>query len=117
MRHLANYALGVATHTGRVRRANEDDFLIRAPQTCQDLRERGWFVAVADGMGGVPGGAEASRTAVRAAVRPFHNGEDLAPVERMRRAFAEAATEVFELSRESPHLRDMGTTLTIANLL
>ncbi len=117
MRHLANVAIGVSTHTGRVRRVNEDDFLVCAPQSEAQLEQRGWFIAIADGMGGAAGGAEASRTAVRAAARPFSNGSTQDPVERMRHGFAEAVQEVYELSLENPQLRDMGTTLTIINVL
>lgn len=117
MRHLDNLEIGVSTHTGRVRRVNEDDFLVCAPQSVDELDQRGWFIAIADGMGGAAGGAEASRTAVRAAARPFTNGSTQEPVERMRRGFAEAVQEVYELSLENPHLRDMGTTLTVVNVL
>lgn len=107
--------LGAATHTGRVRSANEDDFLLYSPQTAEELVERGWFLAIADGMGGTMGGAEASRTAVRAAVRPHLATTIEDPGDRMRACFAEAASDVFRLSRENPTLREMGTTLTIMN--
>lgn len=107
--------LGVATHTGRVRSANEDDFLLYSPQTAEEMVERGWFLAIADGMGGTTGGAEASRTAVRASVRPHLATTIEDPGERMRACFAEAASDVFRLSRENPTLREMGTTLTIMN--
>jgi protein phosphatase len=110
-------ALGVSTHTGRVRSANEDDYLICAPQDEAELRSRGWFLAIADGMGGATGGAEASRTAVRAAVRPHLEQAVADPDERMRACFAESVREVYEMSRENPTLRGMGTTLTILNYL
>jgi PPM family protein phosphatase len=121
MRHPTNVEIGVATHTGRVRRVNEDDYLLCAPQDVADRHRMGWIVAIADGMGGAAGGAEASRTAVRAAIRPFldstaTNGAS-DPAARMRDGFASAVAEVFELSQENSTLRGMGTTLTIVNLL
>lgn len=115
MRLSTEVDLGVATHTGRVRSANEDDFLLYSPQNAEELVDRGWFLAIADGMGGTMGGAEASRTAVRAAVRPHLEIEIENPVERMHACFAEAVREVFTMSRENPNLREMGTTLTIMN--
>ncbi|MHC4899958.1 MAG: PP2C family protein-serine/threonine phosphatase, partial [Planctomycetota bacterium] len=92
----------------------------------ETLRESGSLFVVADGMGGVTGGAEASRAAVRALAGSFienaaqPNGEpgdsDELMADRMRGGFAAANRQVLELSRENPSLRDMGTTLTAANL-
>lgn len=115
MRLLTSVDLGVATHTGRVRSANEDDFLLYSPQSAEELVDRGWFLAIADGMGGVMGGAEASRTAVRAAARQHLAGAIADPVDRMHASFSDAVGDVFTRSRENPSLRDMGTTLTIMN--
>lgn len=120
MRHFQNIEVGVATHTGMVRSANEDDYLIYVPQDRDRLRDSGCLFVVADGMGGARGGAEASRAAVRALAGTFvQNGEvddDKSMTNRMQAGFAAANRQVFELSRESPSLRDMGTTLTAANL-
>jgi len=112
-----NVDLGVATHTGRVRSTNEDDFLLYSPQSAEEDATRGWFLAIADGMGGLTGGAEASRTAVRAAVRPHLDTSIKEPVERMHACFDQAVRDVYRLSRENPTLREMGTTLTIMNCL
>ena len=126
MRHFQNIDVGVATHTGRVRSANEDDYLIYVPQDQAQLKERGCLFVVADGMGGVTGGAEASRAAVRALASSFvqngrqsdaasgDGGDSMA--DRLTAGFAAATQQVHELSKESPSLRDMGTTLTAANL-
>lgn len=122
MHHLPGIELGVATHTGRVRSSNEDDYLVVAPQTPAQAAGRGLLLFVADGMGGVTGGAEASRTAVRAAVQPFlraagQQGEaGFAAAEVMAEAFAHAATEVAEAAQQEPHLKEMGTTLTAVHL-
>jgi protein phosphatase len=117
MRVPANIEVGVATHTGRVRTANEDDFLVYAPQTPAEATARGWLIAIADGMGGVTGGAEASRTAVRAAARVHLDSANGDPEQRLRAGFRSAVERVYEFSRENPNLREMGTTLTILNLV
>lgn len=117
MRAPEHVEIGVATHTGRVRGANEDDYLVFAPQTAEECRQLGWWFAVADGMGGAAAGADASRTAVRAAVRAGLDGSDTEPDQRMADCFTAAVGAVFELSREEPRLRSTGTTLTIANLI
>lgn len=119
MKLHADLRLGAATHTGTVRRANEDDYLILAPHDEAAVRGRGRLFAVADGMGGVAGGAEASRTAVRALAQSFVQGDGGAPMveRRMRQGFELACQRVFERSREHPALRGMGTTLTALNLV
>jgi protein phosphatase len=111
--------VGVATHTGCVRRTNEDDYLLLFPDDPEWLDRRGRVVALADGMGGVTGGAEASRTATRAFAQSFLAADDALdePEARMHDGFRRACRRVFELSRESPSLRGMGTTLTVLNLV
>ncbi len=109
MRVPARFAVGAATHTGRVRRTNEDDFILLMP-----VESDTGIAAVADGMGGSTGGAEASRTAIRALCEVFmaapSNGAALG--DSMRQGFAAACQRVFQTSLESPSLRGMGTTLT-----
>jgi protein phosphatase len=103
--------VGVATHTGLVRATNEDDYLLLVPEDAERVAERGRLFVVADGMGGSIGGADASRAAVRA-LAAAHLEDGGEPRDRMIAGFARACRDVFELSRESPALRDMGTTLT-----
>lgn len=118
MKFSRDLEFGVDTHTGRVRSTNEDDYITYCSED-QELRARvGLLVAVADGMGGASGGGEASRAAVRALAAAFAEappGEQ--PEARMERAFLAAARRIFELAREQPRLREMGTTLTAVNLL
>jgi protein phosphatase len=106
--------VGAATHTGQVRSTNEDDYLVlvRSGSNGDDR-----LFAVADGMGGVSGGAEASRAAVRSFASAFLASPTQAPRDRVEAGFAAAAREVFRLSRESPQLADMGTTLTVVHLV
>ena len=84
------------THVGRRRQRNEDAYLLTA-----DL------VAVADGLGGHPGGDVASATAVAA----LHSSGAVADPESLRRAFAEAHLAVQRRAAEDPGLTDMSTTL------
>jgi protein phosphatase len=102
--------VGAASHTGRVRSANEDDYLVLAPQGAAGE----CLFAVADGMGGTVGGAEASRAAVRGLGAAFLGGGS--SEERLRRGFAAACATVFDLARANPALRGMGTTLTALHL-
>lgn len=110
MKLPSSHAVGAATHTGKVRLVNEDDYLLGAftPPTGNLL-----LLAVADGMGGVAGGAEASRMALRAlgsAVLDAASG--LAIEARLQAGFQAAATRLHEHATAVPALREMGTTLT-----
>jgi serine/threonine protein phosphatase PrpC len=74
--------------------------------------QMGIFV-VADGMGGRPGGAEASSLAVQTffeALKRFSGGEQVGQ-SALRAAIAEANTEVCALSDADPELSGLGTTL------
>ena len=109
------FDVGVATHTGIVRSTNEDDYLLLAPPKglpCELV------VAIADGMGGVSGGAEASRSGLRgfasgllAATTDAANQAALEAA--MRQGFKTACNRVQEQASAVPALRDMGTTLTV----
>ena len=98
--------VGVCSHTGLVRGANEDDYLLATPPHVEGAA---FVAAVADGMGGAAGGAEASRTALRAlgAALLERDGEV-----SMRGGFERASARLLEAAAAVPALRDMGTTLT-----
>lgn len=109
MRVPAHLAVGACTHTGLVRSNNEDDFLLGS------LPAPGPFVAaIADGMGGMAGGAEASRTALRALGACLLDGQSRNPVaQRLRDGCAAASARVYDAGAAVPALRDMGTTMTV----
>lgn len=103
------FQVGVATHTGVVRSTNEDDYLLLAPPNGQPCL---LFAAVADGMGGVTGGAEASRSGLRGFASGLLAAKPGDLDAAVRRAFDTACRRVHEQARAVPALRDMGTTLT-----
>lgn len=96
-----------ATHTGLVRRRNEDSW---------------WFdttsgiAVVADGMGGHPAGADASALAVAAFADTFGAGIHEGSAEELGETMAEAVGRAHESIRDAvdddESLDGMGTTLT-----
>ena len=129
-------AFGI-TDTGKVRRTNEDQFLIaeltksmRVWQTSlpepkvQVGEERAHLFLVADGMGGHQAGERASALAV-AAIEQFtlntfkwFLGSDGADVQRVlaqfQAALSQADARVVKEADDDPELSGMGTTVTMA---
>lgn len=84
MRVRGSLDIGVSTHTGMQRHANEDDYLV----LCGAEAARGAdLVAIADGMGGMAGGAEASRAALRGLALGFCGAGAADALDRLRRGF------------------------------
>jgi protein phosphatase len=101
----AGIEVAAATHIGPTREENEDTFA--ATSTTGGA---GVGVVVADGMGGLPGGAEAASAATAAAVAALHAGDAENPG---------AAAAVRDGNAAVARLRDdmggqPGTTLTLA---
>ncbi|MEY4673372.1 MAG: hypothetical protein RL148_1156 [Planctomycetota bacterium] len=109
MRLRRSIELGVATHTGMQRSANEDDYVVLS---AVDEPGAADLFAVADGMGGMAGGAEASRAALRGLALGFRGWRGTDPLDGLRAGFSAACARVGELAGQLPALRDMGTTLT-----
>ena len=133
---LAVTAFGV-TDKGKVRTANEDQFLIaelskamRIWQTSlpepklQVGEERAHLFLVADGMGGHRAGERASALAV-AAIEQFtlnsfkwfsgsDGGEAKKVLTQFQSAFSKADAQIVEEAAGSPELHGMGTTVTMA---
>jgi protein phosphatase len=125
------------TDRGRVRRNNEDQFLIatlakalRLQQTSlprggtQLSDERGHLLVVADGMGGHRGGEHASALAVDTLEHFVLNAfkwfvhlkgpDENTVLTDFQNALAQTDARLFEEARRQPQLWGMGTTLTMA---
>jgi PPM family protein phosphatase len=101
-----------ATDIGRMRRGNEDTFLVDS--------ERGIFL-VADGMGGHAAGEVASGLAAETVARALAQGVDEGRssdnlVQVVADAFAMAWKEIDQCCRDDPRKTGMGTTLTVCLL-
>src|SRR5215208_2918069 len=127
---------------GRVRRGNEDNFLVLDLTTEQtwtgadgatppekltrfDLGQRGLVLVVSDGMGGALAGDVASRMAVDTVREMLLGGDgdeegdgacdpDAPLVECLRNATDYANFAIHRRSQEDPHCSGMGATLTAA---
>lgn len=108
-----DYRVAFGTLKGPVRPDNQDDYLLYEPQDPADFARHGRLFAVADGMGGGPGGAEASRTALRALLAAYlDTGPALAIEARLESAFHSACDALQSEAERRPELEGMGTTLT-----
>lgn len=123
---------------GKVRPNNEDSYLVMrferslhalltnlpAGQIPGQYSERGYAMFVADGIGGRAAGEFASRTTVRTLVDLFVQTPDwiMRPDEertpevlrRMEERFGQLTESLTKHAESEPHLRGMGTTLTVA---
>jgi protein phosphatase len=136
-RPWVNVEFGAHTNAGKVRDRNEDQFLVAKlaksmriwrsslpePETTRFSDEEGYLMIVADGMGGVAGGREASEVAVRTveafvldAIKWFlhrEGFEETALVSELRQALERADRTVVQRAEADPRLSGMGTTLTM----
>lgn len=119
--------IAAATDIGEVRDHNEDSFLIGDLDTLARVEssgswsasgQRGPFLVVCDGMGGVEGGEIASELAAHVMWREMKTTPATRDPEvyarLLRRAARAANHDVYAMSRREPGLRGMGTTLSAA---
>lgn len=96
------------TDIGLVRSENEDRLLC-----ADDLR----LYAVADGIGGLPGGGEAAQLAITTLLRHARVAAERDELLDLPHAFQLANHEVIELGQRFAPDIGMGTTLTVAHIL
>lgn len=110
----AEWELQVSARTdrGRVRSENQDAVLGRTG-TLRLRPDEVALVAVADGMGGGPAGALASREALRELAAAFAQETGDVP-ERLARSVARANRHVYGFVERNPAYAGMGTTVVAA---
>ena len=135
---LVEVDLGGLSHQGKVRSNNEDHFLItrfgrflevmqsNLPTDAVPTRseETGYGIVVANGMGGMVAGEEASRRAISILINLVLRAPDWIlrldeplPEEVMRRAaerYGQVNQALEDQARQDPGLRGFGTTMTMA---
>ncbi len=99
------------------RENQEDSFALSDYRNKQDVEVNGVLAVVADGMGGLSYGEEASRVAVQIFVREYANssGGESVPG-RLNRSISVANTAVFDLAYNGRDDYDLGTTMVAAAL-
>ena len=128
---------GAVSDTGKVRAKNEDHFLVSRITRKQEIlstnvplesfpdaiREDGYSIVVADGMGGMAAGEVASRMAISTGMKLFHkspkwgfkiNREEAGELSSGSIAGFEGSTELSPSELADRRLFGMGTTLTTA---
>ncbi len=127
---------GAVTHPGKVRKKNEDHYLVvrlsrslellmtnmPAGQSPDRLAEYGYGMVVADGMGGAAAGEVASRMAANlliklvmdaASIRRIDEAEAEALKDRIEGYYKTIHSELVNQGAINPAIEGMGTTLTI----
>lgn len=106
-------SIGHRTDVGMVREANEDALGMRAPDDPELLSLRGMLFVVADGMGGVAGGATASHIAVDVVLGEYFERAPEGSINAaLLHAFEAANQAVHTAAFDDPGHHGMGTTAT-----
>jgi protein phosphatase len=106
-------AIGAATDIGKRKTANEDAYDFFPPDRGKD-HPKGLLMALADGMGGRAGGAQASKIAVDTLLSRFYDSPSADIAESLREAFVAAHEAVIAAGNADPQVQGMATTLTAA---
>lgn len=101
------------TDPGKRRQENQDAILVDSVAMSAGA-EAMHLLAVADGVGGGPGGRLASEQAVRSLSEGVHEKVDLAASEALRHGFNLANAGVRAIAQANPDLAGMASTLTAA---
>ncbi|MBW2610087.1 MAG: Stp1/IreP family PP2C-type Ser/Thr phosphatase [Deltaproteobacteria bacterium] len=108
--------IGTASHIGLRKEENQDFFAYNAPEDGTVPKE-GILLALADGMGGRPGGATASRIAIDVIIEEYYkNIESNSILKSLNKAFLKANEQVMAKGDEDRSFQGMGTTLVVVVL-
>lgn len=98
-------------HVGK-RKSQEDAFALLDFSDKGEVNKNGFLVVVADGMGGLSCGEEASNKAVQVFIREYkQRKESVSIVEALWCSLRIANTAVFDLAYDGLEEKDLGTTL------
>jgi len=102
-----------ATHTGLVRKHNEDSYIVFIPSDTETMVNKGALFAVADGVGGRAKGEIASKLALKTLKETYYFSENTSPIpELLKMSFLKAHEHIMSTSYKFPECRGMATTCT-----
>lgn len=100
---------------GRVRKNNEDAVFSEVPESLELLNRHGALFGVADGLGGMARGEEASALAVEGMRNYFIHFSDLTSASRLLQSIQTINMKIYTLNSVLPHNQWMATTLTCSH--
>ncbi len=103
----------ILSDLGNIRTNNEDMGLFFRNASEEVIREKGYLLIVADGMGGHQAGEVASNLAAETVSQLYFHGPDQSGIEKqLSKAFVAANEKIYGLSGSNAAYRGMGTTCT-----
>jgi len=103
----------VVSDLGNIRTNNEDMGLFFKIADENTLREKGYMLIVADGMGGHQAGEVASRMATDIVCREYYNQNNSTVEKSLEKALTLANKTIFEKASSQTAFQGMGTTCTV----
>ncbi|MBW1752940.1 MAG: Stp1/IreP family PP2C-type Ser/Thr phosphatase [Deltaproteobacteria bacterium] len=108
---MISVTIGSASHIGMEKAENQDYCSYHIPASGAESK-KGTLLALADGMGGMGGGALASRIAVDSLMETYYNDKSDNVTESLTKAFLKANKQVIDKGAEHVETARMGSTLT-----
>ena len=103
----------ILSDLGNIRTNNEDMGLFFRNASEEVIRQKGYLLIVADGMGGHQAGEVASAMAAETVSQEYFHGPDQSDLaKQLSKAFIAANNKIYGLSSSNASYRGMGTTCT-----